>query len=470
MFSLDNNLEPFAEYSPKYTLCGDLNQGKLPLNPIGQSFSDQSYPFELIKNKTLQFLARALPVLKLEYETIPKVARYLPTNQLLNPTHQASPLTGDQFNQLNHRFASANGFLPDTFLQDAPYLRKRRRKRSIKSNRSSSSSSSSPSNSGMPTVAEMSPNATLTVLSSAHSAGRIGNTHANFRSSNASDSSAQQISSTGGVESTIVLAGVITKDGYKSIAPSSSLSHTSQQGIVATNRQQQPQSAATQRAANYYSWAPSIALAQSSNSGSYVNKHFSEAAPLSSSWINVAAAITTTAASADNANSTTASANNKSQKLVQTLHSGNNGGRSGAVSSNAGDNGQQHTNGQPSSSSSSAQQVSAVNAINSQSSSSSPIQHSTGTTINQNHATSGAGKESRAEQHNSDNAFDSFVGQARSNGNAILTQTSTSTSSPTPSSNFADKNPKAAVSKRHEAYSKGSRLGCTDSANGFTTV
>lgn len=422
------------------------------MNPIGQSFSDQSYPFELIKNKTLQFLARALPVLKLEYETIPKVARYLPSNQLLNPTHQASPLTSDQFNQLNQRFASANGFPPDTFLQDAPYLRKRRRKRSVKSSKGSSSAY------GMATVAELLPNATLTVLSSAHSAGRIGHINASFRSgSYSNDSSASPMLSagSGNVESIIGSTGVITKDGYKSIAPSSSLSNTSQQGATTSNRQQQLQEAqsqptvVTQRAANFYSWAPSIALAQSSSGTSYSNKHSSEAAPLSSSWMNAAAAAAAAGVTADNTQgSSDASANHKSEKLVQTLHTGNSGARSGAGGSNAVDNGQQHhTNGQSSSSS---------------------TQHSASTSINQNHATSGVDKESRAEQHNSDNAFDNVVGQGRSNGNTIsATPATTSTSSSSPSN--LDKSPKTTVSKKHEVP-KGYRLGCNDSGNGFTTV
>lgn len=398
-------------------------------------------------------------MLKSEYETIPKVARYLSTNQLLNPTHQASPLTSDQFNQLNHRFASLNGFLPDTFLQDAPYLRKRRRKRSANDNNGNNNNNNNSNNSnrykspsngiGIPIVAEMLPNTTLLVVSSAHSAGRIGNTHASFRSnvSNFNDSMSSGEPTTG-------LAAVITKDGYKSIAPSSSLSYT--QG-AATNRQQsqqQPQSVGTQRAANYYSWAPSIGLA--SQSSGY-NKHSSEAAPLSSSWINAA----------DNPAAAAAAAN-KSQKLVQTLHTSSSA-RSGANQvSIGGDNGQQERqqtgSGQSSlSSQSSSQQVSAVNTINSQSSSTG------GTTANQNHATSA--KESRSEQHNSDDAFDNAFGQGRSNGMTISTPTTTASSST--SSVASEDKPKATTlsnnNKKHET-SKGYRLGCNESGNGFTTV
>lgn len=96
----------FAEFSPKDTLCGDLNRGSVPVNPLGQSITDQPYPFELIKNKTLQFLARALPVLKSEYESIPKVARYLPVNHVLNPTHHYSPLTESNLQAMNQRLYS----------------------------------------------------------------------------------------------------------------------------------------------------------------------------------------------------------------------------------------------------------------------------------------------------------------------------------------------------------------------------
>ncbi|GIY41751.1 uncharacterized protein CDAR_407781 [Caerostris darwini] len=60
--------------SPKYTLCGDLNKGYIPLNPLNQEFEGQPYPFELIKNKTLVFLSKALPYLKQDPK-IPKVSK-----------------------------------------------------------------------------------------------------------------------------------------------------------------------------------------------------------------------------------------------------------------------------------------------------------------------------------------------------------------------------------------------------------
>ncbi|GFU09364.1 uncharacterized protein NPIL_55261 [Nephila pilipes] len=60
--------------SPKNTLCGDLNKGFIPLNPLGQEFDGQPYPFELIKNKTLLFLSKSLPYLKQDPK-IPKVSK-----------------------------------------------------------------------------------------------------------------------------------------------------------------------------------------------------------------------------------------------------------------------------------------------------------------------------------------------------------------------------------------------------------
>ncbi|CAG0923034.1 unnamed protein product [Notodromas monacha] len=57
-------------------LCGNLNTGFLPPNPMGQTFEgDLPYPFDLIRNKTLDFFSKALPILK-EDETLPKVDIY----------------------------------------------------------------------------------------------------------------------------------------------------------------------------------------------------------------------------------------------------------------------------------------------------------------------------------------------------------------------------------------------------------
>jgi len=66
-------------------LCGDLNKGYLPLNPIGQSVEGVSYPFELFKAKTLEFFSKTLPILKAD-DTLPKVARYEDNHISQNPT------------------------------------------------------------------------------------------------------------------------------------------------------------------------------------------------------------------------------------------------------------------------------------------------------------------------------------------------------------------------------------------------
>ncbi|CAB4063607.1 unnamed protein product [Lepeophtheirus salmonis] len=56
-------------------LCGDLNKGYLPINPIRQSVQGDSYPFDLIKTKTLEFFSKTLPILKAD-DTLPKVAKF----------------------------------------------------------------------------------------------------------------------------------------------------------------------------------------------------------------------------------------------------------------------------------------------------------------------------------------------------------------------------------------------------------
>ncbi|XP_045483139.1 uncharacterized protein LOC123688595 [Harmonia axyridis] len=55
-------------------LCGDLNKGFIPRNPMGQNILGSPYPFELIRNMTLKYLSRTLPILKAD-ETLPKVAQ-----------------------------------------------------------------------------------------------------------------------------------------------------------------------------------------------------------------------------------------------------------------------------------------------------------------------------------------------------------------------------------------------------------
>ncbi|XP_071452224.1 uncharacterized protein spz6, partial [Hetaerina americana] len=59
-------------------LCGDLNLGIIPRNPMDQNVMGSSYPFAIIKNKTLEFFSKTLPILK-EDDTLPKVAKYQQT-------------------------------------------------------------------------------------------------------------------------------------------------------------------------------------------------------------------------------------------------------------------------------------------------------------------------------------------------------------------------------------------------------
>jgi len=67
----DDDKTPHA--SP-HNLCGDLNRGTIPKNPMGQNVLGSPYPFELIRNMTLKYLSRTLPILKAD-ETLPKVAQ-----------------------------------------------------------------------------------------------------------------------------------------------------------------------------------------------------------------------------------------------------------------------------------------------------------------------------------------------------------------------------------------------------------
>ncbi|XP_038218174.1 uncharacterized protein LOC119836781 isoform X2 [Zerene cesonia] len=54
-------------------LCGDLNRGLIPRNPMGQNPNGEPYPFELIRNHTLRYLSRTLPVLRAD-DALPRVA------------------------------------------------------------------------------------------------------------------------------------------------------------------------------------------------------------------------------------------------------------------------------------------------------------------------------------------------------------------------------------------------------------
>jgi hypothetical protein len=60
-----------------HNVCGDLNKGYIPRNPMMQNISGSSYPFAIIRNHTLRFLSKALPILKAD-NSLPKVAKVQP--------------------------------------------------------------------------------------------------------------------------------------------------------------------------------------------------------------------------------------------------------------------------------------------------------------------------------------------------------------------------------------------------------
>ncbi|KAL4709499.1 hypothetical protein ACJJTC_007230 [Scirpophaga incertulas] len=62
-------------------LCGDLNRGDVPNNPMGHDIGGEPYPFELIRNHTLRFLSRALPALRHD-DSLPRVTRLQATDPL----------------------------------------------------------------------------------------------------------------------------------------------------------------------------------------------------------------------------------------------------------------------------------------------------------------------------------------------------------------------------------------------------
>ncbi|XP_011305213.1 uncharacterized protein spz6 [Fopius arisanus] len=67
-------------YVSVHNVCGDLNKGYIPKNPMKHKIAGTSYPFELIKNHTLKFLSKALPILKAD-DSLPKVAKIQPFSQ-----------------------------------------------------------------------------------------------------------------------------------------------------------------------------------------------------------------------------------------------------------------------------------------------------------------------------------------------------------------------------------------------------
>ncbi|KAJ0171721.1 hypothetical protein K1T71_012484 [Dendrolimus kikuchii] len=63
-----------------HNLCGDLNRGLIPKNPMGQAVNGEPYPFELIRNQTLRFLSKTLPVLRAD-DTLPRVKHITASEQ-----------------------------------------------------------------------------------------------------------------------------------------------------------------------------------------------------------------------------------------------------------------------------------------------------------------------------------------------------------------------------------------------------
>ena len=73
------------------------------MNPIGQNVLGVSYPFELIKNKTLDFFSKTLPILKAD-DTLPKVAKYQDSHIMYNPTiFNSQPNARIKFYENNQR-------------------------------------------------------------------------------------------------------------------------------------------------------------------------------------------------------------------------------------------------------------------------------------------------------------------------------------------------------------------------------
>lgn len=91
-----------SPHASPFNLCGDLNKGVIPRNPMGQNVMGSSYPFEMIRNMTLKYLSRTLPILKAD-ETMPKVA------QLQDESLSQNTITSYQANDRVKRSIAKNG-------------------------------------------------------------------------------------------------------------------------------------------------------------------------------------------------------------------------------------------------------------------------------------------------------------------------------------------------------------------------
>ncbi|CAG9132514.1 unnamed protein product [Plutella xylostella] len=91
-------------------LCGDLNRGVIPRNPMGHSLNGEPYPFELLRNLTLKFLSRTLPVLRAD-DTLPRVTHL--THNDVAELGSAGEETFADHNRVSDRYKrSASADLP----------------------------------------------------------------------------------------------------------------------------------------------------------------------------------------------------------------------------------------------------------------------------------------------------------------------------------------------------------------------
>ncbi|XP_026474230.1 uncharacterized protein LOC113377969 isoform X2 [Ctenocephalides felis] len=82
------NTKPFVS---AHNLCGDLNKGVIPRNPMHKNVMGDPYPFELIRNQTLRFLSRTLPILKAD-ELLPKITQMQESEEPLEPEITHGPI------------------------------------------------------------------------------------------------------------------------------------------------------------------------------------------------------------------------------------------------------------------------------------------------------------------------------------------------------------------------------------------
>ncbi|XP_073961066.1 spaetzle domain-containing protein 6 isoform X2 [Choristoneura fumiferana] len=100
-----------------HNLCGDLNRGLIPRNPMGQNPNGEPYPFELLRNHTLRFLSRTLPVLRAD-DTLPRVAHVSHANpphaQHATHAHLAQQDTNSLEERMKRSVSEAlSGAVPD---------------------------------------------------------------------------------------------------------------------------------------------------------------------------------------------------------------------------------------------------------------------------------------------------------------------------------------------------------------------